>query len=1081
MHTLNDIAALIAGNRLEQGWRLIESGELPIPDIIRGGEIITSLIPRPHKPPLRVYIRINKQRDGLAIRGECSCPDRVNCEHVAAVLLQTRDDAIPADAGQGGDRTHKHSSLPSRTPISRADNRTLLYILHPDNGELRVESMAARRLKSGVYSLTKSYDPARAAGGSPARFLTTTDLQLLKALDRLPRQQVTNTPRLSGAHTGALLESLISSGRCFLQQVAGNRPLRLGAERKLGLGWSTDRYAYQRPDWKIDPEPGMLLPLSPPMYLDTGTGECGHLQSALPAALISEIAALAPIPPETAATRLEQLGKAHPALNLPARLVIDHVDPSGAAPIPCLYLTTRINEWGDTVDLARLTFDYLGVELDRHSPCSRLGDNRVICVKRNIKAEQACVKRLDRLGLREDDDWNEEAGDDCFTHRLDAGYDNPEPWLDFQYQAIPQLRAEGWRIRYHNFRYQLVEVDNWICDVVGLERRQEWFDISLGVEVKGQRIDLLPALLQLLRELPGGVPDRERIARESLILPINGPDDNERLLHLPVDRVWPILELLYEFLGNAPLRQGHRLRLNRVQMMGLSTLSEDPHWLADEEMVQISQRLRMLNTIPVVEPPKALQATLRPYQQQGLNWLQFLREYRLAGILADDMGLGKTLQALAHLLLEKEAGRTDRPSLVVAPTSLLFNWWREAARFAPGLKVLLLHGPKRKQQFKTIAQQDLVITSYPLLTRDREVLYRQPFHLLILDEAQVIKNPRAQAGRVLRELDARHRLCLTGTPMENHLGELWSLFDFLLPGLLGEEKQFRRVFRQPIEKRGDAAASQRLADRVRPFLLRRLKQQVASELPEKTEIIHSVVLEGKQRELYESVRLAMHRRVRDEIARQGVARSQILVLDALLKLRQVCCDPRLVDSDKARAIRQSGKLEALMELLPEMLEEGRRILLFSQFTGMLDLIEQEVRTAGFDYAKLTGRTRHRERQVRRFQEGDAPLFLISLKAGGVGLNLTAADTVIHYDPWWNPAVERQATDRAHRIGQEQAVFVYKLICAGTLEEKIISMQQRKQALADTLYQRGGNQKPSWSEADLETLFAPLDELEGTRR
>ena len=334
---------------------------------------------------------------------------------------------------------------------------------------------------------------------------------------------------------------------------------------------------------------------------------------------------------------------------------------------------------------------------------------------------------------------------------------------------------------------------------------------------------------------------------------------------------------------------------------------------------------------------------------------------------------------------------------------------------------------------------------------------------------------------MLRKIQARHRLCLTGTPMENHLGELWSLFDFLLPGLLGDSKRFRRLFRTPIEQHASESVAQHLSRRIRPFLLRRTKQQVAMELPEKIEIVQSVALEGKQRELYETVRLAMHRRVRDEIERQGLARSQVVVLDALLKLRQVCCDPRLVASEQARAVSASAKLEALMQLLPEMVEEGRRILVFSQFTSMLGLIEDAVKAAGIDYVKLTGRTRDRQSSVQRFQQGTVPLFLISLKAGGVGLNLTAADAVIHYDPWWNPAVERQATDRAHRIGQRQTVMVYKLLCEGTVEEKIQAMQQRKQALADGLYQQGGDQSPQWSSQDLEELFGPLhDNADGAR-
>jgi SNF2 family DNA or RNA helicase len=347
--------------------------------------------------------------------------------------------------------------------------------------------------------------------------------------------------------------------------------------------------------------------------------------------------------------------------------------------------------------------------------------------------------------------------------------------------------------------------------------------------------------------------------------------------------------------------------------------------------------------------------------------------------------------------------------------------------------------------------------------------------MLILDEAQIVKNERSQAARQVRKFQARHRLCLTGTPLENHLGELWSLFDFLLPGFLGNTKLFRRVFRNPVEKEGDDEASRRLARRIRPFLLRRTKQEVASELPPKTEIIRSVELEEEQRDLYESIRLAVHHRVKEEIADKGLERSSIIILDALTKLRQVCCDPRLVKLDSAREVTRSAKLEMLIELLPEMIEEGRKVLLFSQFTTMLGLIEDEVKKLGIDYAKLTGQTRKRAEQIDKFQDGDTPLFLISLKAGGVGLNLTAADTVIHYDPWWNPAVERQATDRAHRIGQQNPVFVYKLISEGTVEEKIQAMQERKQQLADAMLDQGEESGPRWSEADLEMLFEALPE------
>ncbi len=323
---------------------------------------------------------------------------------------------------------------------------------------------------------------------------------------------------------------------------------------------------------------------------------------------------------------------------------------------------------------------------------------------------------------------------------------------------------------------------------------------------------------------------------------------------------------------------------------------------------------------------------LRGYQQEGLNWLQFLREYDLAGILADDMGLGKTVQALAHLLVEKESGRMTHPCLVVAPTSLMFNWHREAERFAPSLRVLVLQGLERKQHFDALGNYDLVLTTYPLLPRDREVLTGQQFHTLILDEAHIIKNPKSQATLIVHQIQARHRLALTGTPLENHLGELWTLFHFLLPGLLGHDKSFRKLFRTPIEKQGNIERRGILARRIAPFLLRRTKSQVAQELPPKTEMVRYCQLEGPQRDLYEAIRVAMHEKVQQEIDKKGMNRSQIIILDALLKLRQVCCDPRLLKLPAAQKVKQSAKLELLMGLLPDMLEEGRRILLFSHFT-----------------------------------------------------------------------------------------------------------------------------------------------------
>jgi SNF2 family DNA or RNA helicase len=400
------------------------------------------------------------------------------------------------------------------------------------------------------------------------------------------------------------------------------------------------------------------------------------------------------------------------------------------------------------------------------------------------------------------------------------------------------------------------------------------------------------------------------------------------------------------------------------------------------------------------------------------------------------------------------------------------NWRAEAARFAPELKVISLHGTDRAGQFAQLATADLALTTYALLPRDEAALQRQHWYLVILDEAQAIKNPAARATLVACRLTARHRLCLTGTPVENHLGDIWSQFAFLMPGLLGEAKRFTRLFRTPIERKGDAARQAVLARRLKPFILRRAKGEVATELPDKTLMTRHIELGGEQRDLYETVRLAMHEKVRAAVAARGLARSHIVILDALLKLRQVCCDPRLVKLGAARRVVASAKLAHLKEMLPELVEEGRRILLFSQFTSMLDLIEAEVTALGIPYVDLRGDTKDRATPVARFQRGEVPLFCLSLKAGGMGLNLTAADTVIHYDPWWNPAVEAQATDRAHRIGQDKPVFVYKLIAETTIEQRMLELQDRKAALANGLFDPEAK-AGSFEAADLELLFQPL--------
>ncbi len=480
-----------------------------------------------------------------------------------------------------------------------------------------------------------------------------------------------------------------------------------------------------------------------------------------------------------------------------------------------------------------------------------------------------------------------------------------------------------------------------------------------------------------------------------------------------------------------------------------------------------------LDAAPVPSP--GLRATLRPYQVQGLAFLQRLLACGAGGVLADDMGLGKTLQLIAHLCAERDKSPTLPPSLVIAPTSLIGNWRRELERFAPHLTLAVLYGPGRDAARARLAGSDVALTSYAVLLRDAEQLAEQPYHCVVLDEAQAVKNPRSRAAQLVRTLCCEQRICLSGTPIENHLNELWSLLDFALPGLLGSEEQFRAFYRVPIEHERNAGRLSALRAQVAPYVLRRMKEQVAAELPQKTEVVRPVELRGKQRELYESIRIAAHEKVRSALRQRGLAGSTVTILAALTKLRQLCCDPRLVHGQQARAVHESAKYELLMQLLQQQSRQGRRTLVFSQFASMLGLISQGLREQGIAHASLTGSTADRERPVRAFQGGEVDVFLISLKAGGTGLNLTGADTVIHYDPWWNPAAQDQATDRAHRIGQDKPVFVYSLIAAGSVEERMLGLQLRKRRLASAVVSSSDPAAHPLGEAEVEHLLSPLDD------
>lgn len=698
----------------------------------------------------------------------------------------------------------------------------------------------------------------------------------------------------------------------------------------------------------------------------------------------------------------------------------------------------------------------------------RNSQGQSVIIQRQLTVEQAFRNRLLDLGmrpaLRRSDALPEQAGEPY-------EFKESNRWLNFIEHDLPSLRAQGWRVEIaENFHFQFHTVQNWYAKLHE-EPEQGWFDLELGIVVEGKRVSLLPILLHCLRNTPW-LLDPEQLAQrpaEELLL-IERPNGEGRIA-LPYGRVRTLMQSLGE-LYLEPNQNSEQLRLSRADASRLANLQQLPaQWDGAERLRELAVRLQQPSH--ELAAPAGLNAELRDYQRQGVSWMQTLAELGLGGVLADDMGLGKTLQTLAHLLLEKQQGRLRAPALIVMPTSLLGNWQQEAARFTPDLRVLTLHGSERRKRFAQIAEHDLILTSYALLSRDIHKLTEQMFSVLILDEAQAIKNPRSKVSQAASSLRARQRLCLSGTPLENHLGELWALFNFLMPGWLGSETEFNQQYRTPIERQADSLRLAHLHTRVRPLMLRRRKDEVARELPPKSEFIHWVELSDAQRDRYESLRLSMDDKLRTHIRQQGLSSSRLLILEVLLRLRQTCCDLRLLDGpDSTASASQSAKLVSLMVMLDKLLTEGRRVLVFSQFSQMLDLIAAELAKKRIRYALLTGATRDRQAQIESFQEGDLPVFLISLKAGGAGLNLTAADTVIHFDPWWNPASEAQASDRAYRIGQDKPVFVYRLIAKGSIEEKIQHLQQSKADLAAGVLE--GNAS-AWSLelTDLEQLLAPL--------
>lgn len=1047
LFSLSDIRSIADASSFSRGYdyneaslseikstSMISEGIMQILSVTQGSKL--------YKQTINVYT----QNEGIRILGKCSCPVGKNCKHVISSALayldrssELEENAVKKSPKLSSEDEKKSWLFRLRCSFLKGADESfetstiLLYELHFDKYEKNIELslFTARQLKGGGYGKVNRARPNSLFHAYKApEYLRESDKEAI-LLYKVLAEGIKTTAALRGRLGALVLEAAVKTGRCYWQK-GYKKVLEWAEERTLRLKWEEEA-EFAQIALGLG-EKSYLLKTTPPLYVDAKNKSIGTIETTLDAQQLELLSGS----PKVSLCELEgfalELASHLPELEIQAPLSLKLESLAGVRPTPCLALSRRNEAY-----YIEPGFKYKGFYIKAYPAfASHILTQEKLKIERDLHEEACFIEKIKAYGFAQSETLLKAQNILAWKRLLDDEAQLREEGYEF-------IRAKGFKLDFHTVEKVSVNV----------KETSHWFSLGMHIRVEEQELPLLPIITQLL-QAGTDLEKEEEVCFEL---------DEESYVSLSCEILRPILKMFYELIDK-PNSQGFKLRRYEAQAMG--NLNSRFQIEDKTSLERLSKEMRSQDREK--PKPKHLMATLRSYQEEGVAWMQFLREYGFGGILADDMGLGKTIQTLAHLQIEKEAGRLNKPVLIVAPTSLLGNWKNEAQKFTPNLKVALYYGPNRKEIMDNITDFDLLITTYTLLNLDADLLEEVSFYYLILDEAQKIKNARSESAKAAKKIKAEHHLALSGTPMENHLGELHSIFDTVMGGFLGTLKEFKTLYQNPIEKERDIASQERLNRRIAPFMLRRTKEKVATELPMKTEMIRSVSFEGEQARLYETIRVSMEKSVRETIAQMGLAKSHISILAALLKLRQVCCDPRLLKTEEAQKITESAKLQMLLELVEELREENRRILIFSQFTTMLEIIEEQMMKAKIPYSKLTGATNNRQKEIDSFTSGEKEVFLISLKAGGVGLNLTSADTVIHYDPWWNPAAQDQATDRAYRIGQDKPVFVYKLIVENSVEEKIVLMQEDKRALADAIYEGKEQGFAKMNEKDLLDLF-----------
>ncbi len=1099
--TIEQIKSLLAdSSTFESGQQLYNNGKvIKLESTQRSDEAleITATVKGDRKRKHNCRSLVTKNSKAKAqLTSKCTCHKGSNCKHIAASLfayvsgIEPEQDidsfSVWMQALSKEVEKSKQQKVDNQYPTT--EKRRITYTLDIVSGKLFVKTSLAQKSGRSLIKETP-YEIPEAKQKRYPTYIIEADLEIFAML-RFCESATDSNKQLgliipNTTKGRQAIQLLLKCGRCYWQNI-NSQPINLGEKRQAIPQWSINNRGQYLLRLQSADNIDLYLPTTPLMYLDLQGSTCGELthefsqdnaqlitfsapknyQSAINfQQKIIDLSGIEISPPIQLPTEDKGTVQPQPIITLKSFDVTDNT----------FYYNSVRSQPLKKINGVSLEFKYLDKIIaadDQDATQIICKDDRLVSFSRDLTTEHRIMDKIIGFGLlniNQSERYEPTANSNSNTFIYEEKHET-EYWLEFTSEILPELQKNGWQIHNHtSFRMVKSETSNWFVKLDKSGRKNETVSLSIGVKGEDKDYNLLPVLnakkefytKQQLRKNKTTVLDLE----DGKKMPV----DSEKLI--------TIFDILSELNDRSFLNKNGTMSLSKYNLATISDLEDFAetslaNWDADVQSKGIIEKIEDYTEIEHTKPPKGLKATLRPYQQNGLNWLQFLRNHSFGGILADDMGLGKTIQTLAHILVEKEQGRLTKPALIIAPTSLIFNWRQELENFTPELSLLTLHGSERKGKQKQIENYDVVLTTYPLIHRDKDTFLLNSFSILVLDESQAIKNPRTQTARAINLIDAKHKICLTGTPVENHLGELWSQINLVAPGLLGTMKQFNTIFQDPIENGADLNRKQQLQRRIKPFVMRRTKAEVETDLPPKTTIIRSLELSDSQKKLYESIRastLISLKEIRRDDKISG--KNYPVILNALLKLRQACCHPKLTKLDSVRKGAKSSKLELLLELLPKMIEDKRKILVFSQFTSMLKIISDHLNELEIGHTMLTGETKDREQAVNQFQNGDTPVFLISLKAGGSGLNLTAADTVIHYDPWWNPAAEDQATDRAYRIGQDKPVFIYKLISTGTVEEKILQLQQEKSKIAKDIYSGSDYQL---LKEDLVELLTPLE-------